>query len=681
LATQTVLLANNGSPILDENYTAAGNLLVGASLVSLTINPNAVLTISGSADFNSRPVVVKSTAAGTGAIGTISGSLIGATDVTVERYFPARRAWRLVSAPPLSGSQTLKEAWCNNRTISDPSQAAAEPPGIGTLITGQGYTNPQPEYDYIGWALMSSIRRYQATATGGGWPATVANTPSRSTTLSAAQTERAYLLFVRGDRTVTTGAPNTTTLFPRGTLRIGTQSNFVFGSATNKYTPIGNPYASTIDFESVMNNAGNSSIANPDRMWIWNPTVAPFGGYNLAKKVAGQWYLIPSNFDTDPGTANANARYIQSGQGFMIEPTAAGGLLSIMESNKANPSGTLPTVFDHMGMGQVFANLYYDLSSGLSLSDGVLAVFGDGNSLGTGDENDVSKAMNMYENFGLIRNGTQLTMEAHPSISADDTLYFDMSGTSARAYALRFMPVDMPPGMTAKLIDNFTGKEEMVSMGDSAKTTYKFSVTSDPASAAADRFRLVFKAGQILPISLSSAKAYQVSQNIQVDWQMTNESNMRSYEVEKSANGRTFGKLGTVTAQNSNSANYQWLDINPVAGSNFYRIKAIATDGSVSYSQVLLVKIGEKANSGFSIYPNPVKGRSLGIQLTNLAKGSYTMSMFNQQGQLISSRKLTHLGGSASEEIHFEKVLPAGLYKVGLSNSKGFIEYQTVIIQ
>lgn len=62
---------------------------------------------------------------------------------------------------------------------------------------------------------------------------------------------------------------------------------------------------------------------------------------------------------------------------------------------------------------------------------------------------------------------------------------------------------------------------------------------------AADRFMRVFKASAVLPVTLTSVKAYQKDgNNIAVEWQVAQEQAIKQYEVEKSLNGSTFHKAG-----------------------------------------------------------------------------------------------------------------------------------------
>jgi hypothetical protein len=161
-----------------------------------------------------------------------------------------------------------------------------------------------------------------------------------------------------------------------------------------------------------------------------------------------------------------------------------------------------------------------------------------------------------------------------------------------------------------------------------------------------------------------------------------NERGLENYEVEKSADGQHFTKAAKVGAQNNNAASYAWLDASPVKGQNFYRIKTVNKDGSVSYSQVLLVNLSG-SKGGFVFYPNPAKGRTVSIQLSNLEKGKYTLTVFNNIGQQVMERQIDHTGGSAAQTVDFDKQMAAGIYRVELikNDGTGKTQQQTLILQ
>jgi hypothetical protein len=133
---------------------------------------------------------------------------------------------------------------------------------------------------------------------------------------------------------------------------------------------------------------------------------------------------------------------------------------------------------------------------------------------------------------------------------------------------------------------------------------------------------------------------------------VTNESNIASYQVERSVNGSSFNSIAAVPATANGTAvkNYSSTDANAVNGANYYRVKSISGNGEVKYTSIVRVNIG-KAGTEVTVYPNPVKGNVLSLQFTNMERGTYTVKLYNAAGQTVMTRTITHNGGSASEQL------------------------------
>lgn len=106
-----------------------------------------------------------------------------------------------------------------------------------------------------------------------------------------------------------------------------------------------------------------------------------------------------------------------------------------------------------------------------------------------------------------------------------------------------------------------------------------------------------------LPVSLLNFQvAVSATQTAMITWQTGTEINTKEFAIERSIDGRIFETVGTVAAKGSNST-YQFIDNNPVKGTNYYRLKMIDKDGSYDYSDVK--KISLKQILAY-LAPNPV---------------------------------------------------------------------------
>lgn len=184
-----------------------------------------------------------------------------------------------------------------------------------------------------------------------------------------------------------------------------------------------------------------------------------------------------------------------------------------------------------------------------------------------------------------------------------------------------------------------------------------------------NRFSIVNPTSIILPVKFVDFKAYQKGTGVQIDWIALNEINVDHYEVEKSTNSLSFATIDRADViKNSSYANYRKTDPSPAIGNNFYRVKAIDKDGTVTYTSIALVNIGHGKTS-IIIYPNPVQNRIVHVRFVNLRAGNYNLIIYNTLGQLVLSRKIEHTGGSATKSFTLPTNAASGSYIIKLFDS------------
>ncbi len=116
-----------------------------------------------------------------------------------------------------------------------------------------------------------------------------------------------------------------------------------------------------------------------------------------------------------------------------------------------------------------------------------------------------------------------------------------------------------------------------------------------------------------------------------ISWQGSN--NVRYYAVQRSADGIVYKEIAKLA---NSSNNYE--DAAPLTGSTYYRLAAIAKDGSRTYSNTVLIDEGAQVK----MFPNPVRDN---LQLQGLATGGKTaVSVVDLQGNV---RATATAGGSS----------------------------------
>lgn len=108
-----------------------------------------------------------------------------------------------------------------------------------------------------------------------------------------------------------------------------------------------------------------------------------------------------------------------------------------------------------------------------------------------------------------------------------------------------------------------------------------------------------------LPVTLLNFTAEEAGKAHLVKWVTSSEINFNRFEVQRSHNGRDFVSIGTSLPMGSasNGASYSFTVAQPFTGNNFYRLKMVDDDGTIAYSNIVLLK--NSAGLQVSVYPNP----------------------------------------------------------------------------
>lgn len=399
------------------------------------------------------------------------------------------------------------------------------------------------------------------------------------------------------------------------------------------------------------------------------------GGYLRARWVSdicrgNNYEPLPGG--TAPHPSGVRSTIIQSGEAFFIHADIGGdpfgGFIGIDEDAKVEEN---PVTFTRPNGGMSERHIF---RTALTTPQNVIV---DANAVAFSeaysdniDIDDARKILNSFENFGIRRNNTTLAVEAR-SRNLTDTIFYQMSGLQKKGYRLCFVPVNIESNTSAWLIDNFTGTKSEIQMSDT--TYYDFTVNANAGSSAAGRFMVVFEAQGALPVHFVRVAAHLKSDDVVVEWQVADEKSNKEYVVLRSADGNSFSAIGTVPARTSLKGAYSFTDDKPLSGWNYYRIKNRDLDGKAQLSDVVKVYAGIKADL-VRVYPNPVSGSKLNVNMNGLQPGKYAFKLYSQSGQVVSqlTRQLTT--GNELVVIDWPESLPRGVYSLEIVRDSSRID-------
>jgi len=619
------------------------------------LNVKGVITLQSGQLTTNGNLVMKSDNTATASLAALSpngniGSISG--NVTVERYIPTKTArnYSFVTSPVV---QSIRNAWQQQIYVTGAGSGGTV---CGTTF-GDGVVSTD-KYNNNGFDVTPSnnanIFTYNATIVNGSRWVSIPNTENTKFTPGIG-----YKVNIMGDRnnvgvscfnqldSLIPSAPVAVVLSATGTLDTGNKSVALNNITQNKYNLLGNPYPTPISFAAFQTaNAGKIN----NKMWTYSPYSQTAGNYTTC--LNGVYANQASGYDGTSGD------YLSSGQAFFVEANNQGNVL-FTESQKITATPPNNQYFGTTTPKLIRVGL--TTSSNYRL-DEVVILFNTNGSKVYVPANDAISFDNGNQVLVAIKDTNYLAITTRPDNLLADTINIGISSTAVGAYMLKFSgytAIDTARKIT--LIDNFLGVTQNMRLNQ----YYNFNITSDTTSKGNNRFQIVLGAGNPLPIKSINVTATVENGKVNVAWNTLGESQVAHYEVEKSVDGIYFSTIGQVAAKNMAIANYTFMDNNAI--DCYYRIKAVNADGSVSYSNSVILNIKELTE--VIAYPNPLIGDKINLSMNNLEAGKYVLIITNQLGQKINQVSINHSGTKEVQTVTIGK-LAGGNYTVSIYSDK-----------
>lgn len=661
-----------------------GNFAVSGTGVLSLVSPEKLIAGSATVAY----LTLKSTSAGSATVSGLSGGSAITGQVSAERYITGGsstyRGYRLLTS-------TVYNATVGGLNVYNFDYIKA-----GVLLTGPAGGG----FDKTGNPSLYLYRENQAfsntafTSGNNSEVNKINNSPSYNiytdggTTNYNVSTGNGFLLFFRGDRTTNLAnkyTPGTSaesvTLKNTGLLNQGqitvrdwytpASANLGYtvtaGNATVRgYNLVGNPYPSSIDWDLYNTSSATSGIYASNigtSIYVLDPVSKNYGVYTQGGGV---------------GTHNTS-NILPSGQGFFVVASNASATLTFNESAKSNTQVSGINLL--LGKPPVdYTNLQYlrlMLAKDSVNTDDIVIRFSNMATTAYSKELDAlyRQGSGMVSLSSLSSDNVPLAINVRP-LPTRTTGVIDLAAdaTGSGTYQFRLRDIVGVP----RLFDIWLkDKLKNVTVDMRKDSIYSFDIAkNDSSTFGAKRFAIIIGqnpdyAYRLLNFTAAQATpAANVERQVQAVWKTENEGNYTSFTVERSTdNCKSFDVVGSLWA--TGQGTYSFADKNPAVGQNFYRLKQIDINDSISYSRLVPIEftvLSKKLiNSNINVYPNPA---SSVINLTvasgyNTNGASFNIRITNSVGILIksvtSSQPAWH--GSVSDLIN-------GTYMIRVINSK-----------
>lgn len=120
-----------------------------------------------------------------------------------------------------------------------------------------------------------------------------------------------------------------------------------------------------------------------------------------------------------------------------------------------------------------------------------------------------------------------------------------------------------------------------------------------------------------LPIELLHFSATLEQASVHLEWTSATEKDADYYGIERSADLSTWQQIAKLSAAGNSvrALHYSAMDMAPLPGTSYYRLKMVDTDGSIAYSPIEAVA----QQATLRVYPNPSQGN---FQVEGLPAGA-----------------------------------------------------------
>ncbi|MEP7278809.1 MAG: SGNH/GDSL hydrolase family protein [Bacteroidota bacterium] len=156
-----------------------------------------------------------------------------------------------------------------------------------------------------------------------------------------------------------------------------------------------------------------------------------------------------------------------------------------------------------------------------------------------------------------------------------------------------------------------------------------------------------------------------------VSWSTARETDVAYFEIQRSGDGTGFSRIGTIAAGNGYGNNeYQYTDLQPLQGRNFYKILVLDKDGKKQVSPVMSVNTGTGKFGLLKAYART--NAQVVIELENNESGNASWELLTNTGMVISRQTGKIVSGSTTLYLNTPP-LSNGIYHVRVVTGKASV--------
>jgi len=183
-----------------------------------------------------------------------------------------------------------------------------------------------------------------------------------------------------------------------------------------------------------------------------------------------------------------------------------------------------------------------------------------------------------------------------------------------------------------------------------------------------------------LPLEVIELNATPIGQEVLLNWVTASESTSEKFIVERSFDGVNFEEIGVVSAQGaatsrSTTLAYEFTDIKPQIGINYYRLRQVEFSGNEELTKVVSATVTSEEQ--FVVYPNPnLRGNAMNVLVPSREGEQISLQLIDIQGRIVMIENVNSTGDAI--EFMLNPNLAEGMYILNVQTETK--NYQAKII-
>ena len=175
-----------------------------------------------------------------------------------------------------------------------------------------------------------------------------------------------------------------------------------------------------------------------------------------------------------------------------------------------------------------------------------------------------------------------------------------------------------------------------------------------------------------LPVHLISFQGNLNKTNkVTLNWTVADNETAKSFEIERSFNGRDFATVAVVFAsENRGSEKYAYYETVNANDKVMYRLKMIDKNHEADYSKVLSFQLKSTITNNIKITGNPVNDKLTFSYIASVTQ-VIDVKVYDMTGRIVLNHKVNNLEGSNMISLPLNSTFKAGVYVVEVNNGTG----------